>query len=211
MEPREKGRVIVAVIDDDSNIRDAIESLLQSVGLLSQSFGSVAEFLSSPRQNNLGCLVLDVRLPGKSGLEFYEDLIRANVRLPVVFISGHADVPMSVRAMKAGAVEFLTKPVHHQDLLDAIQQALARDRVRRNEESSIAVVRANFEELTYREREVMALVVAGHPNKKIASDMALSVTTVKLHRGQVMRKMRAPSLAELVRMAESLRLSGPKA
>src|SRR5580698_5776385 len=126
MEPREKSRVIVAVIDDDSNIRDAIESLLQSVGLLSQSFGSVAEFLSSPRQNDLGCLVLDVRLPGKSGLEFYEDLIRANVRLPVVFISGHADVPMSVRAMKAGAVEFLTKPVHHQDLLDAIQLALAR-------------------------------------------------------------------------------------
>jgi FixJ family two-component response regulator len=211
MESREKGRAVVAVIDDDRNIRDAIESLLQSVGLLAQSFGSVAEFLGSPRQDDLGCLVLDVRLPGRSGLEFYEDLIKANVRLPVVFISGHADVPMSVRAMKAGAVEFLTKPVHHQDLLDAIQMALARDRARRDEESSIAVIRANFDELTPRERAVMALVVAGHPNKKIASDLAISVTTVKLHRGQVMRKMRAPSLAELVRMAESLRLSGPKA
>jgi FixJ family two-component response regulator len=211
MESREKGRAVVAVIDDDRNIRDAIESLLQSVGLLAQSFGSVAEFLGSPRQDDLGCLVLDVRLPGRSGLEFYEDLIKANVRLPVVFISGHADVPMSVRAMKAGAVEFLTKPVHHQDLLDAIQMALARDRARRDEESSIAVIRANFDELTPRERAVMALVVAGHPNKKIAADLAISVTTVKLHRGQVMRKMRAPSLAELVRMAESLRLSGPKA
>ena len=210
MEPREKGRAIVAVIDDDRNVRDAIESLLQSVGLLAQSFGSVAEFLSRPRQDDLGCLVLDVRLPGRSGLEFYDDLIKANVRLPVVFISGHADVPMSVRAMKAGAVEFLTKPVHHQDLLDAIQLALARDRARRDEENSVAIIRASFEELTCREREVMALVVAGHPNKKIAADLAIGVTTVKLHRGQMMRKMRAASLAELVIMAESLRLSGPK-
>jgi FixJ family two-component response regulator len=211
MQPGEKDHAIVAVIDDDRNIREAIESLLQSVGLTAQSFGSVAEFLGSPRQDDLGCLVLDVRLPGKSGLEFYEELIKASVRLPVIFISGHADVPMSVRAMKAGAVEFLTKPVRHQDLLDAIQLALARNRARREEENSVAIIKESFEELTYREREVMALVVAGYPNKKIASDLAISMTTVKLHRGQMMRKMRAPSLAELVRMAESLRLSGPKA
>jgi FixJ family two-component response regulator len=190
MQPGEKDHAIVAVIDDDRNIREAIESLLQSVGLTAQSFGSVAEFLGSP---------------------LYEELIKASVRLPVIFISGHADVPMSVRAMKAGAVEFLTKPVRHQDLLDAIQLALARNRARREEENSVAIIKESFEELTYREREVMALVVAGYPNKKIASDLAISMTTVKLHRGQMMRKMRAPSLAELVRMAESLRLSGPKA
>jgi FixJ family two-component response regulator len=210
MESREDVQAVVAVIDDDRNIRDAIESLLQSVGLPVKSFASVAEFLAKSRPVDLGCLVLDVRLPGKSGLEFYDDLIKADVRLPVVFISGHADVPMSVRAMKAGAVEFLTKPVRHQELLDAIQLAIGRDRARREEEKSAAKVRANYEELTYREREVMAFVVAGHPNKIIASNMAISMTTVKLHRGQVMRKMHAPSLAELVRMAESLKLPRPK-
>jgi FixJ family two-component response regulator len=210
MQPAERGQTVVAVIDDDRNIRDAIESLLQSVGLPVQSFGSVTEFLSGVRSVDLGCLVLDVRLPGKSGLEFYDDLIKADIRLPVVFISGHADVPMSVRAMKAGAVEFLTKPVHHQDLLDAIQLAIEQDRARRDAEKSTAIIRASFEELTYREREVMALVVAGHLNKLIAADMAISMTTVKLHRGQVMRKMRAASLAELVRMAEILKLPRPK-
>jgi FixJ family two-component response regulator len=210
MERRKERQAVVAVIDDDGNIRDAIESLLQSVGLPVKSYASVAEFISGRQSVDLGCLVLDVRLPGKGGLEFYEDLIRADIHLPVVFISGHADVPMSVRAMKAGAVEFLTKPVRHQDLLDAIRLALEQDRVRRNEENSAALIRARFEELTHREREVMALVVAGRPNKQIASDMAISMTTVKLHRGQVMRKMGAPSLAELVRMVESLKFSRPK-
>jgi FixJ family two-component response regulator len=210
MERRKERQAVVAIIDDDGNIRDAIESLLQSVGLPVKSYASVAEFISGRQSVDLGCLVLDVRLPGKGGLEFYEDLIRADIHLPVVFISGHADVPMSVRAMKAGAVEFLTKPVRHQDLLDAIRLALEQDRVRRNEENSAALIRARFEELTHREREVMALVVAGRPNKQIASDMAISMTTVKLHRGQVMRKMGAPSLAELVRMVESLKFSRPK-
>jgi FixJ family two-component response regulator len=210
MHSAEESKKVVAVIDDDKDVRDAIESLLQSVGLPVKSFASVAEFMRSLRSVDLGCLVLDVRLPGKSGLEFYDDLIKANIRLPVVFISGHADVPMSVRAMKAGAVEFLTKPVHHQDLLDAIQLAIEQDRARREGEKSAAIIRASFDELTYREREVMALVVAGCPNKLIAADMAISMTTVKLHRGQVMRKMRATSLAELVRMAETLKLPRPK-
>jgi FixJ family two-component response regulator len=210
MERREERQAVVAVIDDDRNIRDALESLLQSVGQPVKSYASVTEFLSSHQSVDLGCLVLDVRLPGKGGLEFYDDLIKADVRLPVVFISGHADVPMSVRAMKAGAVEFLTKPVRHQDLLDAIRLALEQHRVRCDEERSVAMIRACYDELTHRESEVMALVVAGRPNKEIASDLAISMTTVKLHRGQVMRKMGASSLAELVRMVESLKLSRPK-
>jgi RNA polymerase sigma factor (sigma-70 family) len=156
-----------------------------------------------------GCLVLDVRLPGRSGLDFHDDLVKAKVHLPVIFISGHADVPMSVRAMKAGAVEFLTKPVRHQDLLDAIQRAIENDRARRDEEQIVARLRSRLETLTPREREVMRLVAAGRPNKQIAAEIGLSEATVKLHRGQVMRKLRIRSLAELVRMADKLELSRP--
>jgi FixJ family two-component response regulator len=155
--------------------------------------------------------VLDVRLPGQSGLDFHDDLVKANVHLPVVFLSGHADIAMSVRAMKAGAVEFLTKPVRHQDLLDAIQLAIGRDRARREDERAVAGVRADFDKLTPREREVMGLVVAGRLNKQIAADIGISEATVKLHRGQVMRKMRAQTLANLIRMADKLELARSKA
>jgi FixJ family two-component response regulator len=209
MAPHDEEQPAVVVIDDDQDVRDAIGSLLLSVGLRVQSFGSVVEFLENARPASFGCLVLDVRLPGRSGLDFYEDLAKANVSLPVVFISGHADVPMSVRAMKAGAVEFLTKPVRHQDLLDAIQLAIEQDRTRRDDERSVAGLNAGFEALTPREREVMKLVVVGRLNKQIAAEIGITEATVKLHRGQVMRKMKAKSLAELVRMADKLNMSSP--
>jgi FixJ family two-component response regulator len=202
----EEPQPTVIVIDDDRDVREALEGLLRSVGLRVELFGSANEFLGRGQSDIPGCLVLDVRLPGRSGLDFHGDLVRANVRLPVIFISGHADVPMSVRAMKAGAVEFLTKPVRHQDFLDAIQSALAADRVRREGDRARAALHANFESLTARERKVMALVTAGRLNKQIAEQLGLSEATIKLHRGQVMRKMLAPSLAELVRMAERLGL-----
>jgi FixJ family two-component response regulator len=200
----------VVVIDDDEEIREGLQGLLGSVGMHVELFASVQEFVGSARPDRPGCLVLDVRLPGRSGLDFHDDLARANVQMPVIFISGHADIQMSVRAMKAGAVEFLTKPVRHQDLLDAIQRALRQDRIRREEEKAVAELRACFDLLTLREREVMVLVVAGLLNKQIANEIGLSQATVKLHRGQVMRKMRARSLAELVRMADKLKLSHPK-
>jgi FixJ family two-component response regulator len=200
----------VVVIDDDGDVREALGALLRSVGLRAELFASVQEFLQSRCPDRPGCLVLDVRLPGRSGLDFHDDLIRANVRMPVIFISGHADVPMSVRAMKAGAVEFLTKPVRHQDLLDAIQVAVEKDRSRRGEQEAVAALRASFDTLTPREREVMMLVVAGRLNKQIAQDVGLTEATVKVHRGQVMKKMRAGTLAALVRMADRLHLSGPK-
>jgi FixJ family two-component response regulator len=206
----ERDQRVVVVVDDDKDIRDAIESLLLSVGLRVQSFAAAAEFLEAARPPCIGCLVVDVRLPGKSGLDFYEDLVKANVNAPCIFISGHADVPMSVRAMKAGAVEFLTKPVRHQDLLDAIQSALEQGRSSDEDARAIAELMDGFQALTPREREVMALVATGLLNKQIAAEMGVSEATVKLHRRQVMRKMQAQSLAELVRMADRLRLSGAK-
>ncbi len=201
---------MVAVIDDDPDIREALRGLLRSVGLGVELFASVQEFLGTARPDHPGCLVLDVRLPGRSGLDLQNELAKTNMRVPVIFISGHADVPMSVRAMKAGAVEFLTKPVRDQDLLDAIQLALAKDRARRADEKSLARLRAVFDALTPREREVMSLVVAGRLNKQIAAELGLSEATVKVHRGQVMRKMGARSLAELVRMADQLAPSRTK-
>jgi FixJ family two-component response regulator len=194
----------IVVIDDDAEIRDALQSLLRSVGFQVELFPSVQEYLGSGHLDRPGCLVLDVRLPGRSGLDFLDDLTKANSRVPVIFISGFADVPMSVRAMKAGAVEFLTKPVRHQDLLEAVQTAVERDRVRRSGEQAVAALQAMFETLSPREREVMGHVVAGRLNKVIAGDLNLTEATVKVHRAQVMRKMGARSLAELIRMADRL-------
>ncbi len=200
----------VFVVDDDLEIREALQGLLRSVGLRTELFASAQAFLASGCSTRPGCLILDVRLPGRSGLDFYDDLVKANVRMPVVFISGHADVPMSVRAMKAGAVDFLTKPVRHQDLLDAVQLAIDRDRLHRNEQRVIAELDAIFDTLTPREREVMAQVVEGRLNKQIANEMGLTEATVKVHRGQVMKKMQAASLAELVRKADKLELCSLK-
>lgn len=194
----------VIVIDDDEDIRESVRGLFRSVGLQVELFGSIQDYLAAERPDHPGCLVLDVRLPGRSGLDFQEELGRAKVSLPVIFISGFADVPMSVRAMKAGAVEFLTKPVRPQDLLDAVYVAIENDRTRRRAASEIADIAAAYESLSPREREVMALVVAGRLNKQIAVDIGITEATVKLHRGQVMRKMQARSLADLVRMADRL-------
>lgn len=209
--PQRDEEPTVVVIDDDQDIREALDGLLRSVGLRVELYASVQEFRGRDRADRPGCLVLDVRLPGMSGLDFHDDLVKSNVHLPVVFISGHADVPMSVRAMKAGAVEFLTKPVRQQDLLDAIQVAIKRDRSRRDDEQGVAGIQASFDALSPREREVMMLVVRGRLNKQIAADIGISEATVKQHRGQVMRKMHVKSLAELVRMADRLGLSRAKA
>ena len=196
-------RAIVFVIDDDASMRAALEDLVSSVGLEVRAFASPQEFLQS-KPDALGCLVLDVRLPGMSGLTFQQELAREGLALPVIFITGHGDIPMSVRAMKAGAVEFLSKPFHDQDLLDAIHAAIERDRKRRREAIGLAELRVRFATLTERERQIMTLVVIGRPNKQIAAELTLSEMTVKVHRGQVMRKMHAGSLPELVRMADRL-------
>ena len=198
----------VFVIDDDASVRDGLEDLLQSVGMRVICFGSTAEFLRSPAPNLAGCIVLDVRLPGQSGLEFQRAMSEARIELPIIFISGHGDIPMSVQAIKSGAVEFLTKPLHDQRLLDAVQAGLERDRLRRQDADVLAELRARYESLTPREREVFALVVTGRPNKQIAALLSLSEMTVKVHRSQLTRKLRARSLVELVRIADRLGVSG---
>jgi FixJ family two-component response regulator len=202
-----EGDSLVFVVDDDASVRQALTSLLQSIGVRVEAFGSPADFLKKGRIVDgiaAGCLILDVRLPGLSGLDFQAELANANTHLPIIFISGHGDIPMTVRAMKGGAVEFLTKPFRDQDLLDAVQLALQRDRDRRIRESAVLQTRAHFEALTPREQQVLSLVTAGLMNKQVAGELGVAEITAKMHRGNVMRKMGARSLADLVRMADIL-------
>jgi len=194
----------VFVIDDDKGVRSGIKNLLESMGLRVSAFASTTEFLKAGLTNAAGCLVLDVRLPGTSGLDFQRELLAAKIEMPVVFITGHGDIPMTVQAMKAGAVDFLPKPFRDQDLLDAVQRALERDRARHAQEEEGRTIEGLYNTLTPREREVMSLVVRGFLNKQIAGEMGTSETTAKIHRGQVMRKMQAQSLPDLVRIAERL-------
>jgi FixJ family two-component response regulator len=204
----EDDRATVLVVDDDPSIRDSLHDLFESVGLRTRLFCSAREMLQSKRPEMPCCLVLDVRLPEQSGLDFQRELNQANIRLPIIFLTGHGDVPMSVRAMKAGAVEFLTKPFREQDLLDAVQVALHRDRDRREEEKQVAILRERYEALTPRERTVMALVVVGRMNKQIAGEIGTSEVTAKVHRANMMRKMQAGTLADLIAIAAKLRAAG---
>ncbi|HTI01740.1 MAG TPA: response regulator [Acidisoma sp.] len=202
---------VVLVVDDDASVRGAIENLLRSLGLTVQSYGTAQEFLQTKLPDAPACIVLDVRMPGQSGLEFQRTLASANIRLPIIFLSGHADIEMSVRAMKSGAVEFLTKPFREQELLDAIQVGIERDRARRQDAKRLAELQERLIGLTARERSVLALVITGLQNKQIAGRLDVSETTVKVHRSQVMRKMRAHSLVDLVRMADMLGISAENA
>jgi FixJ family two-component response regulator len=202
MMPQPEQESVVFVVDDDASVRDAMQRLFLSVGLQAEVFASAAEFLRSKLADVPCCLVLDVRLPGLSGLDFQTELAKANIQVPIVFMTGHGDIPMTVKAMKAGAIEFLPKPFRDQDMLDAVRLGLERDRVRREGEKAIADVRRKFASLTPREQEVMGLVTAGLMNKQIAGQLQLAEITVKLHRGSVMRKMEAKTLADLVRMAD---------
>ena len=206
-----EARDMVFIVDDDESLREALARLFRSVGLGVQAYATPPEFLASKLPDVPSCLVLDIRLPGMSGLDFQAELGNANINIPIIFITGHGDIPMTVRAMKAGAVEFLTKPFRDQDLLDAVQLGLERDRARREQEAPIAELRRRFEKLTPREQEVMTFVTAGLMNKQIAGKIGVTEITVKVHRGNVMRKTGARSLAELVRMADLLGLRRTKA
>jgi FixJ family two-component response regulator len=201
---------IVFVIDDDASVRDAVKRLIASVGLRVETFGSTREFLAAKRPDVPACLVLDVRLPDVSGLEFQRDLAALDFQIPIIFITGHADIPMTVRAMKAGAVEFLTKPFRGQELLDAVQEAIAKDRAAWSERAQMAELRARYDTLTPREKEVLKLVASGLLNKQVGAELGTSELTVKTHRGRVMEKMGADSLADLVRMSERLNSSAAK-
>ena len=206
----EVSKGVVFVVDDDASVRRGLGSLFRSVGLTVEVFASAAEMEQSPRAESSNCLVLDVRLPTLNGLELQEHLARSNRQIPIIFITGHADVPMTVRAMKGGAIDFFTKPVNSRAILDAVSAAIDRDRKRRESENAGEALRATFETLTPRERQVMALVTAGLMNKHVAAEMGLREITVKIHRGNIMRKMKARSLPDLVRMADGLELRRPE-
>jgi FixJ family two-component response regulator len=209
MQDEGQGQPVVLVVDDDVSLRSSLADLFASVGLRAETFGSPTELLRAKLPDGPSCLVLDVRLPGLSGLDFQAELVKANVQLPIIFITGHGDIPMSVRAMKAGAFEFLTKPFRDQELLDAVQRGLDLDRVRRERQRPIDELRARFEQLTPREQEVITRVSAGLMNKQIAGELGVAEITVKVHRGNAMRKLGARTLADVLRIAQTLGLQQP--